>query len=61
LRRRPGNMSQNGPKATSLMASVTKNPQPPTKIFFEYRLEELSDPFEGLNSSLAQSAEELWR
>jgi len=54
-------MSQNGPKATSLMASVTKNPQPPTKIFFEYRLEELSDPFEGLNSSLAQSAEELWR
>jgi len=33
---RPGNMSQNGPKTTSLMTSVTKNPQPPTKkIFFE--------------------------
>jgi len=28
-------MSQNDPKTTSLMTSVTKNPQPPTKkIFF---------------------------
>jgi len=33
---RPGNMSQNDPKTTSLMTSVTKNPHPPTKkSFFE--------------------------
>jgi len=28
---RPGNMSQNDPKTTSLMTSVTKNLFPPTK------------------------------
>jgi len=33
-------MSQNGPKATSFMTSVTKNPQPPTNFFFECRLED---------------------
>jgi len=33
-------MSQNGPKTTSLMTSLTKNPQPPTKSFFECRLED---------------------
>jgi len=27
-------MSQNGPKTTSLMTSLTKNLQPPTKKFF---------------------------
>jgi len=27
-------MSQNDPKTTSLMTSVTKNPHPPTKKFF---------------------------
>jgi len=27
-------MSQNEPKITSLMTSLTKNPQPPTKKFF---------------------------
>jgi len=31
---RPGNMTQNGPKTTSLMTSVTKNPHSPTKNFF---------------------------
>jgi len=31
---RPGNMSQNDPKTTSLMTSVTKNPHPPSKNFF---------------------------
>jgi len=31
---RPGNMSQNGPKTTSLMTSLTKNLQPqPKKLF----------------------------
>jgi len=36
---RPGNMSQNDPKTTSPMTSVTKNPQPPIKkIFFECNL-----------------------
>jgi len=31
-------MSQNDPKTTSLMTSVTKIPHPPTKIFFECNL-----------------------
>jgi len=32
-------MSQNDPKTTSLMTSLTKNPQPPTKkLFFECRV-----------------------
>jgi len=31
---RPGNMSQNDHKTTSLMTSVTKNPHPPNKKFF---------------------------
>jgi len=31
---RPGSMTQNSPKTTSLMMSLTKNPQPPTKNFF---------------------------
>jgi len=36
---RPGNMSQNNPKTTLLMTSVTKNLQPPTKkFFFKYNL-----------------------
>jgi len=54
-------MSQNGPKTTSLMTSLTKKPQPPTKkCFFECKLEDwLSDSFEPLNSFLAQSVEEL--
>jgi len=38
---RPGNMSQNGLKITSLMTSLTKKTQPPTKNFFlECRLED---------------------
>jgi len=53
-------MSQNDPKTTSLMTSVTKNPQPPTKkFFFQVQSTRLADPFEPLNSSPAQSAEEL--
>jgi len=34
-------MSQNDPKTTSLMMSLTINPQPPTKkLFFECNLED---------------------
>jgi len=33
-------MSQNGPKTSSLMTSVTQNLQSPTKIFFECKLED---------------------
>jgi len=55
-------MSQNDPKTTSLMTSVTKNLQHPTKKhFFRVQSIRLTDPFELLNSSLAQSAEELGR
>jgi len=53
-------MSQNAPKTTSLMTSLTKNLQPPTKNFFQVQTRRLVDPFEPLNSSLAQSAEEIW-
>ena len=42
--------------------SVTKNLKPPTKkIFFRVQSTRLADPFEPLNNSLAQSAEELRR
>jgi len=58
---RPGNMSQNDPKTTSLMTSVTKNPHPQPKNFFRVQSTRLADPFEPLNSSLAQLVEELGR
>jgi len=36
---RPGNMSQNDPKTTSLMTSLTKKTHPPgKKLFFECNL-----------------------
>jgi len=54
-------MSQNDPKNTSLMTSVTNNPHPQPKNFFRVQSTRLVDPFELLNSSLAQSAEELGR
>jgi len=56
---RPGNMSQNDPKTTLLMTSVTKNPHPQPKIFFRVQSTRLADLFEPLNSFLAQSMEEL--
>jgi len=53
-------MSKNDPKTTSCMASLTKvhNPQQ-KKFFFRVQTQRLDDLFEPLNSSLAQSAEEL--
>jgi len=55
-------MSQNDSKTTSLVTSVTKNLQPPTKKFlFQVQSTRLADLFEPLNSSLAQLVEELWR
>jgi len=52
-------MSKNGPKTTLLRTSLTKYPQPPTKNFFQVQTISLAESFNGLNSSLAQSAEEL--
>jgi len=43
------------------MTTLTKNPQSRTKNFFRMQTRRLADPFELLNSSLAQLAEELWR
>jgi len=54
-------MSQNDPKTTSLMTSVTKDPHPQPKKIFLSASTRLADPFEPLNSSLAQSVEELGR
>jgi len=51
-------MSQNGPKTTSLMTSLTKNLHPQPKIFFHYRLEDLPNLLRDW-TALAQSAEEL--
>jgi len=57
----PGNMSQNDLKTTSLMTTVTKNPQPPTKnFFFKCNLPDWPIRLSPWTSSLAQSAEELW-
>jgi len=48
-------MSQNDPETTLLMTSVTKNLQPPNQeICFLVQSTRLADPFEPLNSSLAQ-------
>jgi len=52
-------MSENDPKTTSLMTSVTKNPHPQPKNFFQVQSTRLADAFELMNSFLAQSVEEL--
>jgi len=52
-------MSQKGQKPTSLMASLTKNLKPKNETFFSLQTRSLAESFEGLNSSLAQSAKEL--
>jgi len=57
----PGNISQNDTKTTSLMTSLTKNLYLPTKKIFQAQCTTLADPFETLNSTLAQSAKELGR
>jgi len=55
-------MSQNDPKTTSPMTSVTKKSATPNqKILFRVQSTRLVHPFEPLNSSLAQLAEELGR
>jgi len=43
------------------MMSLTKKRTPQAKKFFRVQSTRLADPFETLNSSLAQSAEELAR
>jgi len=56
---RPGNMSQNDPKTTSLMTSVTKNPQPPTKNFFSsaiYKTGRSISALEQLSSAIGKGA-----
>jgi len=56
----PDEVGQKGLKLHHLLTSLTKNPKPKTKKkFFHCRLEDLPS-LEGLNSSPAQLAEELW-
>jgi len=51
---RPSNMSQNDPKTTLLMTSLTKNLHLPNQeIFFRVQSTRMADPFELLNSSLS--------
>jgi len=49
------------PKLLHLYVTHIKSATPDQKIFFQVQTRRLADPFEPLNSSLAQSAEELWR
>jgi len=57
----PGKVGQGGQKDLHLWRH-TENPHPPRqKKFFRVQSTRLADPFELLNSSLAQSAEELGR
>jgi len=60
---RPGNVSQNEPKTTLLMTSVTKNLHPPTKkFFFECNLEGRSIwALEQLSSAIGGGARALVR
>jgi len=51
-------MSQNDLNTTSLVMSLTKIPQP--KKFFRVQTRRLAESSKGLNSSVAQSVEELW-
>ena len=46
-------------KPTLLMTSFTKKQNPQLYNFFSLQTRKFVVPFEGLNSSLAQSAEEL--
>jgi len=54
-------MSQNHPKITSLITSLTNKPHPQPKNFLLMQTRRLADPFEPLNSSLVLPAEKLWR
>ena len=57
-------MSQNDPKTTSLMTSVTKNPHPQPKIFFRVqstRLADLFEPLELFSSAIGGGARALVR
>jgi len=54
-------MSHNGQKTTAFMMLLPTFHNPNQKTFFHCRLEDLPKLFEGLNSSLVQSAEKLWR
>jgi len=49
------------PKLLTYDVTHKKSAPPKQKIFFQVQSTRLADPFELLNSSLAQSAEELGR
>jgi len=54
-----GTSRQNGQKSTLLTTSLTTKRSPKPNIFFSLLIRRLAKSFEGLNSSLAQLAEEL--
>jgi len=53
--------SQNGLKSAPIMTSPTKKTKSKTFKFFSMQTRRLAASFEGLNSSLAQVADELWK
>jgi len=54
-------MSKNGKKTTSLMMPLTKKQNLNPKNFLPLQTQRIAKSFKGLNSSLAQLAEELCR
>jgi len=60
-RPRPGKVGQGSLKVLYLRRHSEKTRIPKQKNFFRVQSTRLADPFEPLNSSLAQSAEELER
>jgi len=54
-------MSQNDPKLLHLSCQSQKSATPNQNNFFQVQSTRLANPFEPLNSSIAQSAKELER
>jgi len=57
----PGKVGQGGLKVLHLWRHSQKTRNPQAKNFFRLQSTRLADPFEPLNSSLAQSEEQLGR
>jgi len=57
----PGKVGQGGQNILHLWRHSQKKPIPQAKNFFQVQSTRLANPFEPLNSSLAQWAEELGR
>jgi len=55
------NLARTSRKHAPIMMLPTENIKPKTKLFFSISSRRFAESVDGLNSSLAQSAGELWR